>query len=76
MSPYEQRLCKPGSLFVAEKQPLSRRRSEWVGVLTFTAAELRAIALALGPNDRGGDDMEELADWLDELNDLTADSPL
>lgn len=62
-----QRITKPGAPgLVAEKEPGANK---WVGVLTFTARDLRGIALALGHNDAGGPEMDELADWLDELND-------
>lgn len=43
-------------------------RMEWFGVLEFTAEELRGIALALGWRDKSADEMEKLADFVDDQN--------
>jgi hypothetical protein len=40
---------------------------EPLGCLLFDSSELRGIADALGPDDKGGDEMRELADRLDRL---------
>lgn len=41
---------------------------EWIGVVEFTADELRAVASMLGYYDSGAEYMMELADRLDSLN--------